>query len=158
MEPKYEEFIDTSNSFAPQVHSGSLANGPIYLAKEGNGSSEQTFQVVVQIASASSMPSNSGQSIQPATHNVDYRLSASNTHVVLPFAPGQQRINVPFILFSDDVHEGTEAFHLSSAPDSSPPDETRVSLPTYLNPVHLFTDTSIIIKGNVCILALNCRC
>ena len=153
-EPKYEEFIGTS--FTPQEHSDSPANGPIYIAKEGNGLSEQTFSVVVQIASTSSIPFNSGQNIQPATHNKDYRLSASNTHVVLPFLPGKQRINVPFVLFSDDIHEGTEAFHLSSAPDSALPDETRVTLPTYLNPVHLFTDTFIIIEGKTCILIYYC--
>ena len=153
-EPKYEEFIGTS--FIPQEHSDSLANGPIYLAKEGNGSSEQTFSVVVQIASTSSVPSNSGQNIQPATHNEDYSLSKINTHVVLPFLPGKQRINVPFTLFSDDIREGTEAFHLSSAPHSRSalPDETRVTLPTYLNPVHLFTDTFIIIEGNMCIIVI----
>ena len=144
-EPKYEEHIGAS--FVPQEHSDSPANGPIYLAKEGNGSSEQTFSVVVQIAS---IPS--GQNIQPATHNEDYSLSESNTYVVLPFSPGKQRINVPFDLFSDDIREGTEAFHLSSAPHSRStlPHETRVTLPTYLNPVHLFTDTFIIIEGNMC--------
>ena len=141
-EPKYEEHIGAS--FVPQEHSDSPANGPIYLAKEGNGSSEQTFSVVVQIASTSSIPS-----IQPATHNEDYSLSTSNTYVVLPFSPGKQRINVPFDLFSDDIQEGTEAFHLSSAPNSALPDETRVTLPTYLNPVHLFTDTFIIIEGSI---------
>ena len=146
-EPKYEEHIGAS--FTPQEHSDSPANGPIYLAKEGNGSSEQTFSVVVQIASTSSIPSNSGQNIQPATHNEDYSLGASNTYVVLPFSPGKQRINVPFDLFSDDIHEGTEAFHLSSAPNSALPDETRVILPIYLNPLHLFTDTFIIIEGNI---------
>lgn len=148
-EPKYEEFIDTF--FAP--HSGSPVNGPIYLAKEGNGSSEQTFSVVVQIASAS-ISLISGQNIQPATHNKDYRLSASSTHVALPFLPGKQRINVPFTLFSDDIHEGTEAFHLSSAPDITLPDidGTRDTLPTYLNPIHLSTGTLIIIKGNLCTL------
>lgn len=121
-------------------------SGPIYLAKEGNRSSEQIFSVVVQIISAS-VPPNSGSNIQPATHNVDYRLSAISMHVTLTFLPKDQRINVPFTLFSDDVPEGTEAFHLSSAPDSSLP---------YLNPIHLTTDTFIIIEGNLYTFFIHC--
>ena len=136
--------ITIDKYFTP--HSGSLVNGPIYLAKEGNGSSEQTFSVVIQIAS----PSNSGQNIQPATHNEDYSLSVSQTHVTLPFLPDDQRINVPFILFADDIPEETEAFYLSSAPNNIVlPNQTRVTLPTYLNPIHLSTDTTIIIEGKL---------
>ena len=142
VEPIFEVVVD--KFFTP--HSGSPVNGPIYLAKEDTGSSEQTFSVVVQIASAS----NFGQNIQPATHNEDYSLSVEQTHVTLPFLPYDQRIIVPFTLFTDDVPEGTEAFRLSSAPNNIVlPDQTGVTLPTYLNPINLSTDTIIVIEGKL---------
>ena len=48
IEPMFEETIDTF--FVPE--SGLSVNGPIYLAKENNVISEQTFLVVVQVSSS----------------------------------------------------------------------------------------------------------
>ena len=139
MEPMFEETIDTF--FV--LESGLSVNGPIYLAKEDNVISEQIFSVVVQVSS--SVPQ--GQSIQPATLDADYRLSAASgvTSVVLQFGPMVQRINFPFTLFSDTLPEGTEAFLASSAPAdiAELPDGTTVPVSTFLNPNNLSAESFI---------------
>ena len=145
MEPMFEEAIDTF--FEPE--SGLSVNGPIYLAKENNVTSEQTFLVVVQISH--SVPQ--GQSIQPATLDVDYRVSAAQlgvTVVVLEFGPMVQRINFQFTLFSDTLPEGTEAFLASSAPAdiAELPDGTTVPVSTFLNPNTLFAESFVIIEDD----------
>ena len=145
MEPVFEETIDTF--FEPE--SGMPVNGPIYLAKENNVISEQTFFVVVQVSS--SVPP--GEMIQPATLDVDYRVSAAQlgvTVVVLEFGPMVQRINFQFTLFSDTLPEGTEAFLASSAPADMAglPDGRIVPVSTYLNPVALSAESFVIIEDD----------
>ena len=142
MEPMFEETIDTF--FVPE--SGLPVNGPIYLAKENNVISEQTFLVVVQVSS--SVPP--GQSIQPATLDADYRLSAPGTSVVLQFGPVVQRINFLFTLFTDTLPEGTEAFLASSAPADMTqlPDGRTVPVPTFLNPINLLAESFVIIEDD----------
>ena len=142
LEPMFETTID---SFFDSP-SGLLVNGPIYLAKENNVISEQTFLVAVQVSS--SVPP--GQSIQPAWLDADYRLSVSGTVVVLPFGPMVQRINFPFSLFSDTLPEGTEAFLASSAPADMAqlPDGTTVPVSTFLNPSTLSAESFVIIEDD----------
>ena len=135
MEPVFEEVIN--QYFVPSSGSPVPVNGPVYLAKEDNVASEQTFSVSVQLAEGV-VPS--GKNIQPATLNDDYRLNVDHTHVTLQFLPEYQRLNVQFTLFPDNISEGTEAFSITSAPETT--------LPTYYNPIHLSTDTFVIIKGN----------
>ena len=130
----FEETIDTF--FVPK--SGLPVNGPIYLAKENNVTSEQTFIIHVY----SSVPR--GQGIQPASLYLDY----SPAIVGLTFGPEQQRINFPFVLLSDTLPEGTEAFLACSAP----PDyfqlqglpRTKSGAP-YLFPIALYLDTVVVI-------------
>ena len=140
----FEEIIDIFF----ESPSGLPVNGPIYLAKENNVTSEQTFLVVVQVSR--SVP---GQSIQPATLDIDYRVGGPGlgvTNVVLQFGPMSQRINFPFNLFPDDLAEGTEAFLASSAPADTAqlPDGTTVSVPTFLNPINLFAESFVVIEDD----------
>ena len=142
MAPMFEKTIDTF--FIPKSHLPD--NGPIYLAKEDNVSSEQTFSVVVQ--ASSSVPP--GQDIRPATINVDYRLNAANTYVVLQFGPKDQRINIPFILSPEiPPTKVTEAFLVSSAPVNTAEllNGTIVAVPTFQNPITLSAESFVIIKG-----------
>ena len=144
MEPMFDETIDTF--FVPE--SRLSVNGPIYLAKENNVTSEQTFLVVVQISH--SVPQ--GQSIQPATLDVDYRVSAAQlgVTVVLQFGPRVQRINFPFTLFPDTLPERTEAFLASLAPADFThlPDGRTFPVPTFLNPISLFAESFVIIEDD----------
>ena len=143
MEPTtFLENID--EFFVPE--SDSPVNGPIYLAKENNVISEQTFLVVVQVSS--SVPP--GQNIQPASLDFDYRLSVAGTFVVLQFGPMDQRINFPLTLFSDTFPEETEAFLASSAPSDTAqlPDGTIIPVSTYLIPTDLFGETFVVIEDD----------
>ena len=145
MEPTFSEFID--KFFEPE--SGLPVNGPIYVAKENNVTSEQTFLVVVQVSS--SVPP--GRGIQPATLDADYRVSAAElglTNVVLQFGPREQRIHFPFTLSADTFPEGTEAFLASSAPGhiAQLPDGTRLPVSTYLNPISLSAESFVIIEDD----------
>ena len=143
VEPMFEELIDSF--FEPE--SGLPVNGPIYLAKENNVISEQTFFVAVQVSS--SVPP--GEMIQPATLDVDYRVTGL-TVVVLEFGPREQRINFQFTLFPDTLPEGTEAFLASSAPADMAglPDGRIVPVSTYLNPVALSAESFVIIQDDDC--------
>lgn len=142
MEPIFEETID--ELFEPE--SNLPENGPIYIAKENNRSTEQTFLVYVH--ASTSVPTHSEEVIHPATSNVDYSLSGALTFVVLQFGPGQRNINVPLTLFSDDLSEGTESFLISMAADNTAEvDGKTVRVPNYLNPISLTSESFIIIKG-----------
>ena len=142
VEPMFHEPIDIF--FAPE--SGLPVSGPIYLAKEDNVTSEQTFLVVVHVSS--SVPP--GQGIQPATLDVDYRLSRAGTSVVLQFGSRVQRINFPFTLFTDALPEGTEAFLASSGPTDTAqlPNGTTVPVPTFLNPNTLSAESFVVIEND----------
>ena len=135
----FEETI--AEMFEPE--SGLAVNGPIFLAKEDNKTSEQTFSVVVQ--TSSSVPP--GQGIQPASLGVDYSLGGA-TSMVLQFLPKDERINFQFTLFPDQLSEGTEAFQASSAPGEG--EQMPFPLPTFLNPITLTAEAFIIIEDDDC--------
>ena len=136
----------TGEYFEP--NSTSPTRGPIFLAKEDNATSEQTFKVAIQISN--SVPH---QGIQPATLNVDYNLSSVDplaTSVVLQFLSSQQRLYFPFTLFADLLAEGPEAFQASSSPENTAVlnNGTMVSVPRYQNPESLFAQTFVNIEDD----------
>ena len=142
MEPIFEETID--EHFNPKLNLPE--HGPIYITKENDMSTEQTF--LIYIHTSASVPTDSDQVIHPATSNVDYILSGTLTFVVLHFGPEQRKINVPLTLFSDDLSEGTEAFRISIAADNTAEIDGRtVRVPTYLNPISLPSESFVIIEG-----------
>ena len=128
-------------------------SGPIYLAKENNVISEQTFLVSVQITDSAP----SGTAIQSATFRIDYGFSmGGQTSETLYFPPSQQRILVVFELLADTLPEGTEAFQASAYPEDTL--ETRAPngtiiierFPTPLSPHFLASEAFIIILDNDC--------
>ena len=146
MEPMFESGIDRFY----ESPTGLPVNGPIYLAKENNVTSEQTFLLSIQVTD--SAPSG----IQPATLDADYRISTPGlTSVTLIFLATNnmvavQRINFLFTLFPDTFPEGTEAFRASVSPQ-----DTRVgsdgsieTFPTFLNPESLASETFVVIEDN----------
>ena len=142
MESIFQEVIDEFF----EAESGLAVNGPTYLTEENNAVSEQTFLVTVVLQSISP-----GQGIQPATLNDDYGLSGTTPYVA-HFLPTEQRITIGFTLFPDNVHEGTEAFLATSAPE----DGGGFSVPRYLNPIALFAETLIVIEDDDCRFACTC--
>ena len=122
-------------------------NGPIYLIKEDNVLSEQTF--IVEIQTSDSVPSGSG--FNPATINVDYELGVTGTATALLFPPNIQRILFSFTLLSDNLPEGTEAFLASSAPeDNAEVGGVEFDVPGFLSPISLSQETFIVIGDDDC--------
>ena len=135
MEPDFDVEIDSTPTKL-------TANGPIYLAKEDNVQSEQTFRIIVQVAG--SVPP--GENVNPATIGVDYSVGFSTSSVV-EFLPSMQKINFEFTLRADTIPEGTEAFRASSsAADTA--DVGGIELPNYLPPSTLSAETFVIIEDD----------
>ena len=120
---------------------GLPVNGPIYLAKENDVISEQTFLLSIQVTDSAP----SGANIQPATLDADYRIG-----VTLTFLAFQQRINFQFTLFPDTLPEGTEAFRASVSPQDTRmrPDGSTETFPTFLNPESLTSETFVVIEDD----------
>jgi hypothetical protein len=148
-EPQFDEFID-QNFVSP---TGRPENGPVFLAKESNVTSEQTFLISIQITD--SAPSD----IQSAAIDQDYRFGSTTgqTSATFFFFSSQQRIPFPFELRADDLPEGTEAFQASVSPE-----DTRyengvqiVELFPSLNPLTLSSEITIL--DNDCKLWTHCN-
>jgi hypothetical protein len=107
--------------------SETFLDGPVFLVKQDNMKSEQTFSIVFQVSS-----STPGSSIRPATLSEhlpngtelinDYVLSTAGvTTITASFSPTKQRIPFVFTLFPDNLPESTEAFQASIAPKENSP-------------------------------------
>ena len=143
-EPIFEEGVD---EFL-RSPTGRPENGPIFLAKEGNVTSEQTILVSIQVTDSTP----SGTSIQPATIEQDYRITARLgsmivTSVTESISSFEQRIPFRFTLFTDTLPEGNEAFQasVSSADTRVLPDGTVEVLPSALKPEILFSEILVTI-------------
>ena len=130
MEPEFDETVD---SFFVKD------SGPVYLVKQDDVVSEQTFVIVVQFVDSVPLGSN----LLPATFGEDY--SVNSRPSVLQFQNNSQRLLVPFSLFTDDNPEGTEGFLLTSVPGNLGPD---MDVPTYLPPTTLSADASVTIEDD----------
>ena len=103
-EPQFDEFIDEFY-VSP---TGQPENGPIFLAKEDNVTSEQTFFISFEVTDSAPF------GIQPATIDQDYRFGPpGETSTTDFFFPTQQRIPFPSELCADTLPEGTKAFQAS---------------------------------------------
>lgn len=118
-------FERPSYTFSEPEFSETFLDGPVFLVKQNNRKSEQTFNIVFQVSS-----STPGSSIQPATLSErlpngtelinDYILSTAGlTTVTASFTSSQQRIPFVFTLFPDNLPESTEAFQASIAPQEN---------------------------------------
>ena len=144
-EPRFDEFIDQFY-VSP---TGQPENGPIFLLKEDNVISEQTFLVSFQVTD--SAPSGT----QSTAIDQDYRFAGpGQTSETKLFLPTQQRIPFPFELLADTLPEGTEAFQASVSPEDTREffDENGMmmadQLPTSLNPSTLNSEIFITIIDN----------
>ena len=141
IEPTFDTTIDEFDYIPP---TNLTDNGPIYLVKEDNVVSEQTF--LVEIKATDTVPSGSG--FRPAQINFDYSIGVVGTSRVLQFPASFQRILFEFTLLSDNLPEGTEAFLVSSSPDNFVIiNGTEVQVPSYLRPVSLFPQAYVIIQA-----------
>ena len=108
----------------------------IYLAKEDNVVSEQTFFAGV---SAQALPPNS--SLPNATLGLDYLLDGSDFYITsVSFPPSAQRVSVTIDVLSDIFVEGEEGFIAHSYPSSFQ------NSPHYLKPIGLHQDSLIVVS------------
>ena len=129
--------------------SGFPINGPVYLIKEDNVVSEQSFLVAIQVTS--SVPS--GTNIGPATLGEDYHLSlAGQRSVAVLFPSSESRINFPFTLIGDNSQEQTEAFWANAFPEDTQirSDGTVEMFPIFLNTKTLASEIFVIIEDDDC--------
>ena len=146
MEPMVDDEIIDRFYISP---TGLPVNGPIYLAKENDVISEQTFLLSIKVTDSAP----SGTNIQPATLDADYRISMpGQTSVTLTFLATDDMINFPFTLFPDTLPEGTEAFRAGVSPQDTRvrPDGTIETFPTFLNPESLASETFVVIEDDDC--------
>ncbi len=93
----------------------------MFLEKQGGRISEQSYVVFIEVNQATP-----NTNIQPATLSTvnadnDYIVLSPGTYVaVSEFSPDAQRLDFPFVLFPDDVAEGTETFRASLQPSDNP--------------------------------------
>ena len=149
-EPQFEEFIDKLY-VSP---TGRPENGPVFLVKEDNVATEQTFLLSVQVMDIAP----SGTNIQSATIDQDYCICTPLpggmviTNVTGTFSPRDQRIPFGFTLIPDTLLEGTEAFQASVSLEDSQllPDGTEERFPTTaLNPERLASEIFIVIEDDI---------
>ena len=107
----------------------------IYLTKENNVISEQTF--IVSFQRTDSVPIGSGFAI--AVDGEDYTGIAERFTRL--FTPNLQRLDLPITLIADANPEPTEAFQLNSSPQN---------MPTFLTPdgIVLFSRTFVVIEDD----------
>lgn len=86
----------------------------IYVTKENNVTSEQTF--IISFQRTDSVPQGSDFAI--AVDEVDYR--GISQEFSREFSPHNQRINIPFQLLPDEVPETTKAFQISLSTQGLP--------------------------------------
>ena len=137
-EPQFDEVIN-------EVYvslTGRPESGPIFLVKENNVISEQTFLISLQVTDSPPL------GIQSATLDLDYRFGTLD--VTQFFFPSQQKIPFPFELRADTFPEGTEAFQASVSPEDSRDGGSGLveQFPTSLNPLTLSSEVFITILDN----------
>ena len=124
-EPLFEEIID---QFFVSPN-GLIEYGPVYLIKENNVTTEQIFDIAIQISDAVPAGTN------PATFNEDYTVGAGDSFS-RTFFPNMQRLDIEFVLLPDNIPEGNEAFLFSSSrQDTASSGGMEFTLGDYLSPM-----------------------
>ncbi len=103
-----------------------LSQQVIYLLKENNQPTEQTFQVQINYETITG-------TIGSATRGEDFLLVDFSVQVELVrrFEPLDTIVTLPLLLFPDDIAEGSEGFNLEISPFLEP----KFSVPTPSNSV-----------------------
>ncbi len=104
-----------------------LSRQVIYVLKENNQRTEQTFQVQINYETITG-------TIGPATPGVDFTLvdlPGNQVELVKRFEPLDTIITLPLLLFPDSIAEGSEGFNLEISPFLEP----KFSVPTPSNSV-----------------------
>ncbi len=103
-------------------------SGVVFLEKQNGRITEQSYVVIIGINEATPNVNIRAATLSTlAPDNVtvdadnDYVVTTPGFNtIVLEFAPDEQVLDFRFVLFPDDIAEGTEAFQASSQPSENP--------------------------------------
>ncbi len=103
-------------------------SGVVFLEKQNGRITEQSYVVIIGINEATPNVNIRAATLSTlAPDNVtvdadnDYVVTTPGLNtIVLEFAPDEQVLDFRFVLFPDDIAEGTEAFQASSQPSENP--------------------------------------
>ena len=110
----------------------------VFVAKENNVITEQTFLIVVEARTET--PNNS---IGPAIHDQDYSLNVGGQQtIILQVTPQEQKVLVPFVVFSDTEIERVESFRFTTS------SARRNGYPIFSSPLVLHQSAFIFILDN----------
>ena len=113
----------------------------VKLIKEGNRITEQTYSVVVSVSNPP--PPLSPATLQGQGGNYDYSLVVPGaSSLVLDFGPNQQNQTFAFILYGNEIAEGTEGFEATSTANEG--------FPTFGAPQNISATTLITILDDEC--------
>ena len=112
-----------------------LVREQIFLVKENNQFTEQTFNIRINLGMIAG-------TISSATEGEDYATDLIDNTIVLAFLASQQNITFKLRLFPDDIAEGNEGFILTS----SPAGDIRYTLPSLGSTV--FRDETVVIRDD----------
>ena len=112
-----------------------LVREQIFLVKENNQFTEQTFNIRINLGTIAG-------TISSATEGEDYATDLIDNTIVLAFLASQQNITFDLRLFPDDIAEGNEGFMLTS----SPAGDIRYTLPSLGSTV--FRDEIVVIRDD----------
>ena len=150
-EPQFVPVVNVDELYVSPT--GRPENGPVFLVKEDNVTSEQTFLVAIQV-----IDSAPNISLLPARINEDYSITLITQIIVItPFLPTEKKLNFQFALKDDSLSEGTEAFQARVYPEHTQvlPGGIVEVFPTFLNPVNLSSNTHIFIEDDDCKFKIN---
>ena len=106
------------------------------MVKENNQSTEQRFDVRINLGTIAGI-------INSATEGEDYATDLIDNSIVRKFLASQQKIAFNLRLFPDNVAEGNEGFILTSTPSG----DTRYTLPSQQSSVYR-SETVVIIDND----------
>ncbi len=119
--------------------------GQVYLEKQDGQLTEQTYVVIVEVNDATPSTNILSATLSDDSNDNDYLITNPNVNsFVFDFLPEDQLLDFSFILYPDDIAEGTEAFQASSQA-SEDPLHPAFTAPT---PGVLFPSTFIIIADD----------
>lgn len=119
--------------------------GQVYLEKQDGQLTEQTYVVIVEVNDATPSTNIGSATLSDDNNDNDYVVTTPSDNLfVFLFPPGDQLLPFNFVLFPDDIAEGTEAFQASSQPSEN------ASNPAFTAPTPgvLFPSTFIIIADD----------
>ena len=112
-----------------------LVREQIFLVKENNRPTEQSFDVRINLGTIAG-------TISSATEGMDYATNLIDNTIVLTFLVSRQNMTYNLRVFPDDIAEGNEGFILTS----SPAGDLRYTLPSPSSTV--FRDEIVVIRDD----------